>query len=311
MRMILRALQCDATRVALPVKLVIGAILVPVFGVIVVVSRLHALVKGPITVIGETPEGIRLRCHLPDLIQMYIYAFGRWEPDLTMYIRDRLKPGDTFIDVGANIGYFALLAARAVGETGSVVAIEAAPRIADELRHHVELNDAHNVRILNKAASDRDGTITIYAGPEHNIGLTTTQSGRGLPAEAEINAHPLHALIEHDETMKTRMVKIDVEGGEPAVLAGMSTWLDGAPQDVEILIELSPLWWDDRSRSVDDVLAPFFERGFNLYTIPNNYWPWRYLWPNDVQKPQRHRGSLSANVKRHDIVLSRRDVEQL
>lgn len=60
-----------------------------------------------------------------DLIQRYLYLFGAWEPHLTGWLRRRLRPGDGFVDVGANIGVFSVLAARLVGESGRVVAIEA------------------------------------------------------------------------------------------------------------------------------------------------------------------------------------------
>ncbi|MEM7228587.1 MAG: FkbM family methyltransferase [Planctomycetota bacterium] len=308
---VLRGMQSDAPQVSIIRKVLTGIVLVPVMGVIVVILRLRSRFGGPIPVTGETVNGDRLQCHLPDLIQMYIYLFGWWEPDLTVYIRDHLRPGDTLIDVGANIGYFTLLASRCVGANGQVIAFEPAPRIVEALESHVRDNAAANVRIVPCAVSREEGTITVYGGPAHNLGLTTTRDSRGLPAEADVPCGPLGAYVDHEASHTVRLVKIDVEGGEPAVLAGMVEWLDHAPSDVELLVELSPLWWADRTQTVEDVLRPFTERGFNVYTIPNNYWPWRYLWPHDVGRPRRSIGALSANVKRHDLVLSRRDQDML
>jgi len=311
LRTLLRGMQRDGHRVALPLKIILAIALVPIFGIIVLVARGHAMTRGPIVVEGRTRDGDRLICRFPDLIQMYIHVFGVWEPDLSAYIRDRLRPGDVFIDVGANIGAFALLASHRVGASGRVIAVEASPAIADVLDEHIGMNNAANVDVVRAAASDHEGTLTIFAGPAHNVGLTTTQAGRGLPAVADVPARPLHALLSDASMRAARLVKIDVEGGEPAVLAGMAVFLDTASDDVEILVELSPLWWDDRSRSVDEVLRPFLDRGFHVYLIDNNYWPWRYLWPNDVRRPVRQQGALAGDVKRHDIVLSRRDVDML
>ena len=83
------------------------------------------------------------------------------------------------------------------------------------------------------------------------------------------------------------------------------------PADAEISVELSPEWWVDPQLTPEQLIAPFRERGFHAYVIPNNYWPWRYLWPNDVQAPRRYHQSLPQRMKRMDLVLSRRDVEAL
>jgi len=66
--------------------------------------RIRAALWGPLTVDGITEDGIHFRCRLPDMIQMYVYLFGTWEPDLAAFLRRWLRSGDTFVDVGANIG---------------------------------------------------------------------------------------------------------------------------------------------------------------------------------------------------------------
>jgi FkbM family methyltransferase len=248
---------------------------------------------------------------------MYLYLFGVWEPDLASYLRSRLQPGDVFIDVGANIGYDTLLAARCVGAsnaTGRVVAIEASPAVFARLSETLRDNGSPaNVRAINMAAARTPGTLRIYAGPQHNVGLTTTVQRGSMPAAGEVQALPLGDLLQADEFGRARVIKIDVEGGEDAVLAGMQACVDRLPRDVEIAVELSPLWWSDRSKTASGVLRPFMERGFNVYTVPNNYWPWRYLWPNDVARPRRLRDQqlLTRPVKRIDVILSRLDVDML
>src|SRR5262245_25225023 len=88
----------------------------------------------------RTRWGDQLEVTLPDLISGVISATGQWEPAITQYVRTRLRAGDTFIDVGANIGYFTLLASRLVGPTGHVYAIEASPSIYQRLTRNVGLN---------------------------------------------------------------------------------------------------------------------------------------------------------------------------
>ena len=306
-------LRLSTDRVAVPwfEKLLRGALLVPIFGGLWVVLRVRAKVGRPLQVQVTTRAGDRFACRLPDFIQTYLYLFGVWEPDVTAFIRRRLSPGDTFVDVGANIGYHALLAAGILVETGRVVAIEASPVICRQLQANLDENNATVVRTVNKAAAQTAGTVRTYQGPEHNIGLSTTVGARGFTPETEVEAAPLADLLEPDEVAATRLVKIDVEGAEDDVLRGMETFLAACPDNVEIVLELSPLWWADRRQTPRQVLQPMIDAGFNVYEINNNLWPWRYLWPNDIRPPRRLGRSLDKRVKRLDLVLSRTDSEVL
>ncbi|WP_157838265.1 FkbM family methyltransferase [Mycolicibacterium aromaticivorans] len=247
-------------------------------------------------------------CRLPDLIATYVWVFGEWEPDLTRFIVNRLRDGDVFIDVGANVGYYSLLAARSVGVNGNVVAVEASPVMFDQLRRNTgadRLGD--RVRLVNKAAAAKSGKLTVFSGPRHNTGMSTTLSTRGLDVEATIEALRLDQIFTCEEAASIRIVKIDVEGAEPDVLAGMSNLIGVLRSDAEIVVELSPQWWPDPHLRPIDVLRPFVDAGFNVYKMKNSYNAWRYLWPNDVSNAIRVRDDLTRRVARLDIVLSRLD----
>src|SRR5882757_4827335 len=92
--------------------------------------------------------GARFAVDTQDLIQRYIYMFGVWEPHMTRWLQSRLRPGDTFVDVGANIGYYSILASRLVGDEGRVVALEASPAFHQQLLKQVRLNEGRNVRAV-------------------------------------------------------------------------------------------------------------------------------------------------------------------
>jgi FkbM family methyltransferase len=291
-----------------------GAAMTPVFALMLVILRLRAMFRGSLRVEAVTDAGDRFLCDLPDLIPLYLYAFGVWEPDVSAFIRSRLKDGDVFVDVGANIGYDTLLAWRAVRSNGAVAAIEASPVMFQQLQETCRANAAPaHVRLIHAAASDAAGTLSVYAGPRTNVGLTTTVPRAGMPKVAEVPARPLGELLTEHEIARTRFIKIDVEGGEVAVLTGLLSCIDRMPREVEIAMELSPLWWKARALSAADVLRPWVERGFNVYTVENNYWPWRYMWPKAVARPKRVREPLGLTrpVKRLDVVLSRVDAEEL
>ena len=78
--------------------------------------------------------------HHSDVLSEWIFYTGAWQPALTAWLRRALAPGDVFVDVGANTGYFALLAAALVQDGGSVVAIEASPATHERLRTNLAPN---------------------------------------------------------------------------------------------------------------------------------------------------------------------------
>ena len=293
-------------------KIIRAALMLPAFGVIFILLRIRLMIRNPIQVDVFDARGSRFRCHPPDLIQLYLWIFGEWEPDLTAFISSRLSKGDVFVDVGANIGYYSILASRAVGDSGRVVAVEASPAVFEALRETIAMNDVcDRVRAINCAAAAQPGFIDVYSGPRHNTGLTSTIQRRGMHAQAQVPSQPIDDLLQSDEFSRARLIKIDVEGAEDQVLAGMCSIIRHGRRDLEILVELSPQWWADPSRRPIDVLQPLIDAGFHAYTIDNNYWMWRYLWPRCVKRPQRLRSDFTHRVHRLDLVLSRLDAEEL
>ncbi len=265
--------------------------------------RIRAAVSRPFLT-SATVDDLIFECRLPDFVQTYLYLFGTWEPDISSFMRNRLEPGDTFVDVGANIGYYSALASGWVGDGGRVVAVEASPVTHEVLQRNLERNSVRNVRTVNMAASDRHGAVELYKGPEHNTGLTTPLRSRGFEVEAAVECAPLGEMLTSEEIATARLIKIDVEGAEPAVLAGMVAVLPELEPNVEIVVELSPAWWDDDVLPTE-VLEPFVRAGFHIFEVPNNLWPWRYMWPNVTLPPYRATSDLSTKPKRFDLVLSR------
>lgn len=184
--------------------------------------------------------------------------------------------------------------------------------MAGALQETLTRNDLANVRLVAAAVSDHDHEIALFA-PRCNSGLTTTVARRGVREQGSVRAAPLGSFVTHAELETARLIKIDVEGAEDRVLAGMLASIDELPADAELVVELSPTWWSDPQLLPIDVLRPFFERGFHLYLLPNDYAAWRYLWPGDVSGPRRLRdlAVLERRVARLDVVLSRVDADEL
>lgn len=160
-----------------------------------------------------------------------------YEPATTEVLIRRLRPGHVFVDVGANHGYFTLLAASLVGPTGRVAAFEPNPRVFTQLRTHVRLNRFDDrVTLEPYALADRPATgVPLFVSQvETNSGLSSL-----APGAAALSNHDLSASATVPVTVETfdrwlagrpplttprtiDLVKIDVEGAESRVIAGMT-----------------------------------------------------------------------------------------
>ncbi len=244
----------------------------------------------------RTKFGVRVTGHTRDIIQRYIYYFGVWEPSITQWAAESLRPGDCFVDVGANIGYYSLLASSLVGAGGKVVSIEADPAIYTLLRRNVEQNGAENIRTISAAVAAERGTLRLFHGPDDNIGTTSTVRQNSADQGVEVTAAPLHELLQADEIALARIIKIDVEGGELPVLQGLMPMLDRLREDAEILVETAPT-------SAEAILALMRSRGFSAYSI-DNYYKAEWYFENSVARPQPVEGG--AVRTQTDLLFSRR-----
>jgi FkbM family methyltransferase len=317
-RKYIQFLRTDKEHVGVAERLVRGLPVVLPYYAVALVLLIRAILWRPLTVDHTTEDGIHLRCRLPDGVQTFVYLFGLWEPDLTAFLRRRLRPGDAFIDVGANVGYMSALASKLVGPRGVVVAIEPAPVANTALKETIAMNDLANTRLVTAAVSDRDDILPLFVGPSFlSLGRSTTvpRAAQGHPLLREhdrVRAAPLGSLVTREELATARLIKIDVESAEDRVLTGMLTTIDELASDAEIFVEVESKCWSDPQLRPIDVLRPYLERGYHIYLMSANYWPWRYLWPKDVRAPKRLRDLARLERRdRFDMVLSRIDDDQL
>lgn len=245
-----------------------------------------------------------------DLIQRNLFLFGVWEPHLTHWLRQRLKPGDDFVDVGANIGYFSVLGSSLVGPNGKVVAVEASPTSHRRLLEHGRMNGCANLRAVNAAASDKDGTLKLVQASTRNVGAASAVPYSG-PAESvfEVDARPLTRLLSAEELEQARVIKIDVEGAEGAVVRGLRSAFDRLRPDVEVVVEVTPERMRALGDSAEELLTSFTDGGFHPYRVLNDYDPGSY--PAAVRRPQPPKRWREFVTEEVDLVFSRIDAERL
>jgi FkbM family methyltransferase len=202
----------------------------------------------------EFQPGLWMRLNVRDLIQQTVLLEGIWDPSLTDFIKSALSPGDVFIDVGAHVGYFTLLASRRVGPTGTVLAVEPNPVAATELEENVKRSRLSNVLVEHTACGDSQRVVQLYLHTDSNSSMASlsTANATGGPAVV-VPCIPLDQLLQERALTRANLVKIDVEGAELLVLRGMrETMRDLAPV---IVLELEPQLLKGCSATVDQVLG--------------------------------------------------------
>ena len=153
-----------------------------------------------------------------------LYVCGSFEPNEFAFLDRLLKPGMVFVDVGANDGYYTLFAAKRVGASGRVVAVEPSSRERGHLERNLARNGIANVQIVPAALGAAAGHADLHLAHGAHTGHNTLGSFAHddvVPARIErVPLETLDAVVSRHALAQVDVVKIDVEGGEANVIAG-------------------------------------------------------------------------------------------
>jgi FkbM family methyltransferase len=221
-----------------------------------VVERVRPHLPPPPSPVECDVMGSRMLIDLDDYVQRKIW-YRSFEPYEVRVLSRLLRPGDTAVDVGANVGFYTLLFARLVGPAGSVHAFE--PVNGDTLQENVDLNGYRQVTVQRVAVGAAPGTVWLGRRPEPK-GLSSGSWRRG--AEDEAREVEQIALDDYLGDRHVRLVKIDVEGMEPDVIAGLSRTFAEGRVDALMAEMTEPLMREPRQ-----VLDPLAAAGYRLRRI--------------------------------------------
>jgi FkbM family methyltransferase len=214
----------------------------------------------------EFRPGLWMQLDIRELVQETRLLEGIWEPMTTRYVCDSLAPGQVFLDIGANAGYFSLLASRCVGESGRVLAVEPNPAMVKQLRQNTERNGLTNIAIAEAACSDSLEDRNLYVANAYNTGLSSlSRDNLAWTKSVKVTCTTVDLPVEKYGLHRVDLVKIDVEGAELQVLRGMTTVLKRLRP--RIIIELIPSLLEGFSTTVaaiNEFLAAFHYRTLSL-----------------------------------------------
>jgi FkbM family methyltransferase len=205
--------------------------------------------------------GYRMDLDLADWIQRNMYL-GSYEQPQTSRILAHLRPGMTFVDVGANVGYYTAMASSIVG-AGRIFAYEPNPYSFQRLTGWIQANQAKNITAVCAALGGEEGAITTHfaEGDNHTASLVPTLDPSDTRKTTVVDVRTLDQEAERLSIRHIDVMKIDVDGYESEVFKGASKLLQDGRIGA-ILCEFSAHWLGQVGSSNDELERFFASRGF-------------------------------------------------
>lgn len=223
-----------------------------------------ALAKLPPTTVTLV-DRVRMRPPLADENGRFVFINGYWPGErITRQFIDCIRPGDTVLDIGANIGYFTLVAAHLAGPSGHVHAFEASPVVLPILRENIRLNPHLNITLHPAAVSDHAGEIEFHTAAAGQLGYSSIRSSLAATQSVDrVPAITVDSLC--DELPRVSFIKVDVEGAEQLVLTGARRLIQ---RDRPIIVsELDDAFLRELGSSAANLCATLRDHGYTLEEI--------------------------------------------
>lgn len=201
------------------------------------------------------------------VVSQSLISFGTWEEHETNLFKKNIKKGDVVIDVGANIGYYTLIAAELVGKNGKVFAFEPNTRNCALLKKNVEVNGYKNVEIIDKALSDFNGTGKLFLTNEDNYGDLRIFNSNDNRESVGIKLITLDSFL-NKKKINVNVIKMDVQGAEVRVLKGATNTLKKNKQ-LKLFTEFWPKALKLSGSSQYEYADILNSNKFSIYEIDN------------------------------------------
>ncbi len=237
-------------------------------------------------------NGTAFRDQIPDTVQFLgqdfklhpskrgvseeLYLFHVHEPTSTEKYLACLSHGDHVLDVGSNIGYYAVLAADKVGRTGRVIGCEPSPGVFEILKQNVQRFDPFNVEVFPWAVGAKSGTLQFYESEIPNWGSLFPNSTLMQTCTTIVTAKTVDEIVDGISGFRPTALRMDVEGAELMVLEGAREVLRNYKPCLFIEFHNFALGWD----SVREAIKKLRDVGYSSATVIERTWdqPWMSAW---------------------------------
>lgn len=228
-------------------------------------QKLYALVSANAGVLKFNLNGVEGSFSAQTPVELRIVE-GAWfgEREMIGAVQETLNAGDTFLDVGSNLGIFTIFAAKAVGPQGRVIACEPETIAHNRLQRNIKINQLHNVRLLKLALSDKRSTRKLLLGDPGGVSQSAHLSDADGPSEI-VQAADYDSLVADEGFPIPRVVKMDIEGYEYVALQGMERALSSR-LCVALFCEVHPYALPD-GISIGDVVRMIESLGFESISM--------------------------------------------
>ena len=211
---------------------------------------------------------VRLVCDLTRLIQRRLYFWGGYEEESCAHWIRLARESKIIFDIGANVGLYSLLAARANPQS-EIYAFEPTPEVAAILSGNIELNRVQNISVEPMAvgSSDRRGFLRLCAGSDgSNEGMNYLAGGRRDDSDLPVDVVSLDSYCQHHDIERIDLIKMDIEGGEYEALLGAQGLLQKQAIGC-IFLELAE-WAAERSgHSTYAIKRLLIDAGYRLFRL--------------------------------------------
>lgn len=250
------------------------------------------------------PEGI-VNLNKGDPAVSGALALGAHDPFEIECFRRVVKAGMNVIDIGANIGYYSVIAAGRVGPKGKVFSYEPEGDNFALLQKNIEVNRFTWARAIRAGLSDQTGKRKLFVAKDHT-GIHSFADNRGVETGIEIEIDTLDRSLERFGSPKIDLIKIDIEGAEILALTGMKKTLAANP-DMVMFIELYPQAIERLGRKPIELLNILKDSGFTLSVIDEDAKALKPLFPSDFEsfiQTFPARGEVARNIYASKVSLN-------
>lgn len=225
-------------------------------------------------------------------------ALGCYERFNMDFLLQHLEEGQHFLDIGANLGLYSLIAASRTGPSGRVLGVEPGPENLSFLETSIQRNGFENLTPVQAAIGDACGTAALFVN-DLNLADHRLYNVDGRTKSIPVEVVTVDELLARHDGFVPDWIKIDTQGFEAKVWRGMRGFLDTEP-DVNILMEVWP--WGIRQAGDDpaELLHSIRDHGFHMFRLDGHR---RHVSPIDEATVL----GLDAERQHCDLLISRRD----